>query len=59
MRTKKGFTTHEIIIIVFIAIVLIAVVASVGLTIYAMIVYGDRPLSECPTWVWFLLQNRK
>lgn len=47
---NKGITEIELIITIL-AIMLIA------LFIYVMAAYGDKPVSEMPVWVWWLLSD--
>ena len=46
--SNKGFTTLELIFTVF-------TVGLVALLIYALVKYGNTPVSEMPVWVYWLL----
>ena len=39
-----------------IAIIALLVLVSIGLYIYAMIVYKDTPIAELPRWVFWLVK---
>lgn len=53
--SDRSITFGFIMVIVGYIIVLLLILSLAGLWIYCLIVYGNTPLSECPTWVaWFL-----
>lgn len=47
---NKGLTVMEIITSLFI-------IGLVGITLYALIKYGNKPVSEMPIWLYWLLRD--
>ena len=48
--TDKGITLIEVIISFFI-------IGIVGITLYGLIAYGNKPVSEMPIWLYWLLKD--
>lgn len=47
---NKGMTYIELIIAIIILVI-------VGMTIYGLIAYGGKPVSEMPIWLYWLLSD--
>ena len=47
---NKGLTVLELIILIFL-------VGLIGLTLYGLICYGNKPVSEMPIWLYWLLKD--
>ena len=43
---------------IIVAVVFLLVVALIVLYVYALTKYGNVPISELPTWVWWLLNGK-
>ena len=41
---------------IFIAIMILLILISIGLYVYAMVVYKDTPIAELPRWVFWLVK---
>lgn len=55
-KIKEFLTTTLCLIIVLLPLILLVLYFIVYF--YALFEYGGRPISEIPTWAWWLLQNR-
>ena len=53
----KEFLANALCVII-ILLPLILLVLYFVVYFYALFKYGGRPISEIPTWAWWLLQNR-
>lgn len=45
---------------IFLGLLLMAIIGSVTflvLYVYAIVTYGDTPMSDCPVWVWWILNG--
>ena len=41
------------------ALIYVAIIVSIVAYVYAMVVYGNTPVSEMPVWVYLILGGRK
>lgn len=55
-KIKEFLGNALCVIIVFLPLILLVLYFVVYF--YALFEYGGRPVSEIPTWAWWLLQNR-
>lgn len=55
-KIKKFLEIALYLIIVLLPLILLVLYLIVYF--YALFEYGGRPISEIPTWAWWLLQNR-
>ena len=53
-KNKRPLSTSEIVIWVFVIIGILLVVAN----IVALVKYGNTPVSELPTWAYWLMKAR-
>ena len=48
---NKGLTVHELIVLFFI-------IGIIFITLYGLIKYGNKPVSEMPIWLYWFLGGR-
>ena len=53
----NNWNWKEILYCFFMLLCLIAIVLFMIFYVHTLMVYGNKPISECPTWVWWLLHN--
>lgn len=54
---RNKWTIKDVIWVSLYVILAILGITVVVLTVYASIAYADTPLSELPTWAWWLLKD--
>ena len=56
----KKFDKYDLIGLLYITGIVICVLILIGyvsLYVYCMVEYGDKPITEIPSWVYFILHN--
>ena len=57
-RSKLLVYLEVIFAFLMLAVLILAVVVGIGVNIYCIIVYGDTPVTELPSWVaWFMFRG--
>jgi hypothetical protein len=42
---------------IFVCLPILVILCLLGIIIYTLVIYGEKPVSEIPTWAWFILNR--